>query len=901
MNDYLIVQMMKKWLAERRIPAGGHSRRLFRPVLRELDDRIVPSTSVTSVTTSGLGITAGAGDLRAGQTATLTVNFDSAVNVDGTSGLPTLTLNDGATAAYAGGTGTTALNFSYLIKPGDNTPDLAVTAFNLNGADLGGANVSGAATNPTGTLKIDTTAPTATITLSSAAAQAIGAGLQFNVTFSEPVLNVDKTDFALAATGVSGASIGDASTTDHIHYTVTVASGSGTGTLGLNIAAGNTIIDNADNALGGGTFSEAQGSPLAVGSGPRSVVIGDVNGDGKPDLVIANTSDSTVSVLLGNGDGSFTPAASVPVGTTPASVAVGDVDGDGNPDIVTANFGSNNVSVSLGNGNGSFTPAATVPVGTQPISVVIGDVDGDGKPDLVTANRFSNSVSVSLGNGNGSFTPAPSSPFAVGDFPSSVAVVDVNGDGKPDLVVANQGDSNVSVSPGNGDGSFGAATNFPVGSGPHSVAVVDVNGDGKPDLVTANYARNTVSVSLGNGNGSFQTAANFPAGMQPISVAVGDLNGDGSPDIVTDGDAGVSVLSGNGDGSFLAPVNIPVNGSTYYVAIGDVNDDGRLDIVAAKFENNNVSVLLNGATVQTGPAYTLETPSASVTSVTASGLGITAGTGDLRAGQTVTLTVHFDAAVTADKTHGLPTLTLNDGATAAYSGGSGTSALTFVYTIKPGDNTDDLAVTAFNLNGADLGVVDLSGAVTNPTGTLKIDTTAPTATITLNGAATQAIGAALKFDVTFSEPVLNVDKTDFALAATGVTGASIGEPSTTDHIHYTVTVASGSGAGTLGLNIADTNDIKDSAGNALGGGAFADAQGSPLTVGQVPQSVSVGDVNGDGKPDLVTANFNDNTVSVLLGNGDGTFAAALGSPVPVSASRVKIFQGVLRKTRKTES
>ncbi len=123
-------------------------------------------------------------------------------------------------------------------------------------------------------------------------------------------------------------------------------------------------------------------------------------------------------------------------GNDPFSVAVGDVNGDGKPDLVVANHGSNTVSVLLGNGNGSFPSQQTFATGLDPVSVAVADVNGDGKPDLIAANEFNNTVSVLLGNGNGTFQTQQT--FATGIDPLSVAIADVNGDGKPDLVVANE-------------------------------------------------------------------------------------------------------------------------------------------------------------------------------------------------------------------------------------------------------------------------------------------------------------------------------------------------------------------------------------------------------------------------------------------------------------------------------
>ena len=202
----------------------------------------------------------------------------------------------------------------------------------------------------------------------------------------------------------------------------------------------------------------------------------------------------------------FSVATNFTVGTNPISVAIADVNGDGKPDLVTANSVSNDVSVLLGTGTGSFGSANNFTVGSNPQSVAIADMDGDGKLDLVTANAGSDNVSVLLGTGTGSFGAATN--FTVGSYPRSVAIADVNGDGKPDLVIANVGSDNVSVLLNTYAAvtslPFQTATNF--AAGPHSISVTvgDFNGDGKPDLAVANYGTNNVSVLLGNGAGGLR-------------------------------------------------------------------------------------------------------------------------------------------------------------------------------------------------------------------------------------------------------------------------------------------------------------------------------------------------------------------------------------------------------------
>jgi hypothetical protein len=296
---------------------------------------------------------------------------------------------------------------------------------------------------------------------------------------------------------------------------------------------------------GDGTFQTQKN--YAVGWPPSSIAVGDFNGDAKPDLAVANYgtdlySLGNVLVLLGNGDGTFEVQREYAVGWQPYSVAVGDFNGDGKADLVVANNRSKNVSVRLGNGDGTFKARKNYAVGRKPQSVAVGDFNGDGKADLAVADTgsspdYNGNVSVLLGNGDGTFQAQKN--YAVGDFPHSVAVGDFNGDGKADLAVANY--HNVSILLGNGDGTFQTQKNYAVGRTPSSIAVGDFNGDGKADLAVADtgpypHVGGNVSVLPGNGDGTF-TARNpsYFAGLA-FWLAPGDFNGDGKLDLaVPDG------------------------------------------------------------------------------------------------------------------------------------------------------------------------------------------------------------------------------------------------------------------------------------------------------------------------------------------------------------------------------
>jgi hypothetical protein len=242
---------------------------------------------------------------------------------------------------------------------------------------------------------------------------------------------------------------------------------------------------------GDGSFGPARLFP--IGDDSESVAVGDFNGDGIPDLAVVDVGDGHghgigLSVLLGNGDGSFQRPVSYSAGPNPVSVAVGDFNGDGIPDLVVADalvgLHDTYVYVLLGHGDGSFQPAQSFPAGTYARSVAVGDFNGEGIQDLAVVSYPS--MVVLLGNGNGTFQFPRT--FPAGNNPESVAVGDFNGDGVPDLAVVNFGtspnytDSSVSVLMGHGDGSFQPAQTFAAGGRPFSVAVGDFNGDGFPDL-----------------------------------------------------------------------------------------------------------------------------------------------------------------------------------------------------------------------------------------------------------------------------------------------------------------------------------------------------------------------------------------------------------------------------------
>lgn len=374
-----------------------------------------------------------------------------------------------------------------------------------------------------------------------------------------------------------------------------------------------TLLGNGD-----GTFQTAA-SVAMTGPAGSNTILADLNGDGLLDIADFDYDSSQLTVFLATSASAYAQPASydTPNDVNEAcSLTAGDLNGDGKPELVAANCKQNNLTVYVNNGSGAFATGvyyasalsstdSSNSADVYPQAVTIADVNGDGKADLVVANNDGGDVTVLLGKGDGTLN-VPTVGFATGGFPYVPPIVaDVNGDGLVDILVPDEEYSLVYL-PGYGDGTFRAALDYysPIAEGNSGyglgIATGDFNGDGQPDFVLGNCCNETlgITVFLSRPDGSLLPGVNY-SNSDLEYVAVADFTGDGKLDIAaTNEDTGtVQLFVGAGDGTFTVGSAFPTDSTSSSptdLVVGDFNHDGNPDIAVINAEGRNVGVLING-------------------------------------------------------------------------------------------------------------------------------------------------------------------------------------------------------------------------------------------------------------------------------------------------------------------
>jgi uncharacterized protein (TIGR03437 family) len=571
---------------------------------------------------------------------------------------------------------------------------------------------------------------------------------------------------------------------------------------------------------------------FVTGRLPSSAVLADLNGDGKPDIVVSDLEASNavgdqgdIAVLLNKGDGSFQPPVKYAAGNGPINVQVADVNGDGKPDIITADNAGNTVSVLLGNGNGTFAPAKSIAAGMAPQGVILADFNGDGKLDIAVGHD-GGGIGVLIGNGSGGFAAPVNSTTGVG--PWYLAAYDFDGDGKLDLAINHGFDAEVAILRGKGDGTFTPIGIYAVDAEPTSLVVTDFNNDGIPDLVVASgtpvllgpdAGNKNMTFLIGNGDGTFRGASIYAAGNGTNSVAIADFNKDGKPDLIAANmfSPFVSYFRGNGNGTFASGINISLTAggsalTANYVVAGDFNGDTKPDLAVG----------------------------------TSSGIAVALGNGDgtFQNAMTATLPGRVQQVVTGDFN---------------------------------GDGKLDLAVASAPGFAAGSPPGELSVLLGNGNGTFR--NTTPLMGINAVSVAAGDLNADGKIDLVVA------DGGDLSTKKPGSVAILLGKGDGTFTAGAPILIGSPAGV-PLGVTIGDVNgDGKPDVAvlyqsfNFTWGVQILLNQGSggftalaPMATDFGPVTALVSDFSGDGKPDLVIAHCcGDTDMTYLLGNGDGTF------------------------------
>jgi VCBS repeat protein len=351
---------------------------------------------------------------------------------------------------------------------------------------------------------------------------------------------------------------------------------------------------------------------IPVGKGPGAVMLADVNHDGHLDILVANVESETLTVLLGDGKGHFVaaPGASIATGKAPNDIAVGDFNGDGNLDLVIANTGTPYLTILLGDGKGGFKASAHSPFATASSphvhGVAVGNFNGDGKLGVVTDSWGKNQILMIAGDGAGNLN-LPGKIFNVGKRPyERLRVADFNKDGIPDVVTTDLDQNAVTILLGDGHGGFREASGSPfaAGIGPWAVAIDDINNDGNLDLAVIPYAPEVkdpkqlgMTVLLGDGKGGFKTMRGSPFSLAgcggPDRIAVGDLNGGGLRDVVVSCAQSNSLVfyMGMRDGGFQISSRQLKDIGWSGLAVGDLNGDGKDDVVVSNNGSGTITIL----------------------------------------------------------------------------------------------------------------------------------------------------------------------------------------------------------------------------------------------------------------------------------------------------------------------
>jgi hypothetical protein len=660
-------------------------------------------------------------------------------------------------------------------------------------------------------------------------------------------------------------------------------------------------------------------STFATHLAPISIAVADFNGDGNLDIAVANRSSNDISVLLGKGNGTFATEVKYSAGTggpDPDSIVAADVNGDGKPDLIVADLGTKSISVFINTGTGTFNPAVIYKVGNSPTAVAVADLNGNGSPDIAVTNSADNTVTILTNNGSGIFTA--SGLYATGTTPSDVVIADFNNDGANDLAITNQGSNNVSILLNQGSGTFAAAKNYCVANAsgtctsatPVSLVAIDLNGDSIPDLAIAGTGA-TVSTLLNNGSGVFSFTSIVSTSVQPESIAAGVFSGTTTSLVVADYSTNSFEIYGNNNGS-LSPTPFSYLSGTKpdAIAVGDFNNDKKLDVVVANSADNDVAVILgtgtgtftdienfisgyNATALATGDFnddgfadFLVNNNNALLSNYTVN-LFKGNGKGVFTQADTISFPNPISSIASAYFTNNTKNLgfVVTQEASNSVSVALGNGNATFGTPASYSTGSGPIAVATGDFNGdgypdivtANSGGNDVSVLLNTKTGTFSPASNLPV------GTAPSAVAVG---------DVNNDGFLDIVVANSGSANVSVllGKGNGTFGTATPYPVGNGPAAiilaktsGHIYPDIIVTNKTDNSVSVLLGNGDGTFQPQTPYTIpSSSPVGITAADINANGILDLVVTESATNSVGVMQGSGTGTFSGAVNYKVGVT-------------------
>ncbi len=659
-----------------------------------------------------------------------------------------------------------------------------------------------------------------------------------------------------------------------------------------------SVLLNTTN-IGDTTVAFASQTDLVTGSTPYAITAADFNLDGIPDLVVTNSADNSVSVFLnttapGAAGISFSAKTDFTSGSAPYAIIADDFNGDYISDIAITNFGDNTISIFIngtapGGATPNFSAKQDFATGKGPASIAAADIDGNGTLDFAVANKSDNSFSLlknTTAPGNSTLSLSAKVDSSTGGTPTSILLRDISGDSKVDVIVTNAADSSVSVFlnsafPGSPNFQFSASKSFATGTGPASVAVVDINRDGRGDLITANAADSSFSAMFNDTYTFLQNMALsgkfvYSTHGNSSAIASGDLNGDGRPDLAVSNwdSSSVSVFMnttpfGAEIPYFSARADYKIVDTGSDVEIGDINNDGKPDLVVTNWADS-VSVLINKTKLGDSSSAFMKpvnfnTGFQAGPNAVAIGDLNSDGKSDLvfanqfpdvnnifhvavlfnitPAGDSIPRFAKYSEQITGEGPQDVVIADFNrdliqDFAIADFTSGT---IIVFLNTTKPGDTTavisakfdfvtgqGTMGIDAADLNGD--GNIDI--AVANQNG----DNIATMMNTTPIGSSTPTFANKVTYSGEFGPNSMNIHDID-----------GDGKP------ELIVTNSSAKNVFSIFFNGWSIENFEP---------YFGDM--TSYDAGELPISIAVADINGDGLKDFVTADQNGNTISVRL-------------------------------------